>query len=100
MGYSTQFSMSEKLTNRDVEYHTCILHDEINFDWCKIEFKYQDEPIFFPSTVEVPLHGKFKTRKLMTCLDPKYRFVIQCHNIVYVLNELETVQPKLRMLKG
>ena len=36
----------------------------------------------------------------MTCLDPQYRIVIQCQNIVYVLNEHETVQPKLRMLKG
>ena len=32
----------------------------------------------------------------MTCLDPKYRIVIQCQNIVYVLNEHEIEQPKLR----
>ena len=36
----------------------------------------------------------------MTCLDPQYRNVIQCQNIVYVLNEHEILQPKLRMLKG
>ena len=42
----------------------------------------------------------FKTRKLMTCLDPQYRIVIQCQNIVSVLNEHEIVQSKLRMLKG
>ena len=64
----------------------------------KIEFKYQDEPIFFPSTIQVPLHGKFKTRKLLTCLDPQYRIVIQCQNTVYVLNGHEFVQPKLRVL--
>ena len=86
MGYPTQFSMSEKLTKGDTEYHTSILYDEINFDWSKIEFKYQDEHIFFPCTMQVPLHGKFKTRKLLTCLDPQYRIVIQCQNIVYVLN--------------
>ena len=32
MGYPTQLSMSGKLTKGDVEYHTFILHDEINFD--------------------------------------------------------------------
>ena len=46
---------------------------------------------FFPSTIQVPLHGKFKTRKLLACLDPQYRIVIQCQNIVYVLNEHENV---------
>ena len=83
-----------------IEYHTSILHDEINFDWSKIEFNYQDETIFFPSTMQIPLHGKFKTRKLITCLDSKFTIVIQCQNIVYVLNEHKILQPKLRMLKG
>ena len=99
MGYPTQFSMSGKLTKGDMEYHTSIFYDEINFDWYKIEFKYQDEPIFFPSTIQVPLYGKFKTRKLLTCLDTHYRIVIQCQNIVYVLNGHEISQPKLRVLK-
>ena len=45
------------------------------------------------------MHGKFKTRKLLTCLDPQYRIVIQCQNIVYVLNGHEIVQPRLRVLK-
>ena len=99
MGYPTQFSMSGKVTKDDIEYHTSIFYDEINFDWSKIEFRYQDEPMFFPSTILVPLHGKFKTRKLPTCLDPQYRIVIQCQNIVYVLNGHEIVQPKLRVLK-
>ena len=44
------------------------------------------------------MHGKFKTRKLLTCLDPQYRIVIQCQNIVYVLNGHGIVQPKLRIL--
>ena len=92
MAYSTQFSMSGKHNKGDIEYHTCILHDEINFDWSKMEFKYQDEPIFFPSAIQVSLHRKFKTRKLMVCVDPKYKIVIQCQNIVYVLNEHEIVQ--------
>ena len=38
------------------------------------------------------MHGKFKTRKLLACLDPQYRIVIQCQNIVYVLNEHENVR--------
>ena len=84
-GYPTQFSTSEKLTKGDIEYHNSFLHDEINFDWSKIEFKYQDELTFFPPTIQAPLHGKFKTRKLITCLDPQYRIVIQSPNIVYVL---------------
>ena len=46
------------------------------------------------------MHGKFKTRKLLTCLDPQYRIVIQCQNSIYVLNRHEIVKPKLRVLKG
>ena len=92
MGYPTQFSVTGKLTKGDMEYHTSILYDEINFDWSKIEFRYQNEPIFFPSTIQVPLHGKFKTRKLLACLDPQYRIEIQCQNIVYVLNEHENIR--------
>ena len=46
---------------------------------------------FFPSTIQVPLHGKFKTRKVLACLDPQYRIVIQCQYIVHVLNEHEKV---------
>ena len=99
MGYPTQFAMSGKLTKGDMEYHTSIFYDEINFDWSKIEFRCQDEPIFFPSTIQLPLHGKFKTRKLLTCLDPQYRIVIQCQHNVYVLNGHESVQPRLRVLK-
>ena len=95
MGYPTQFSMTGKLTKGDMEYHTSILYDEINFDWSKIEFRYQNEPIFFPSTIQVPLHGKFKTRKVLACLDPQYRIVIQCQNIVHVLNEHEKVLKEL-----
>ena len=38
MGYPTQICMSGKLTKCDMEYHTSILHDEINFDWSKKEF--------------------------------------------------------------
>ena len=64
-----------------------------------LKFRYQNEPILFLSTIQVPLHGKFKTRKLLACLDPQYRMVIQCQNIVYVLNEHENVQPKVRVLK-
>ena len=45
------------------------------------------------------MHGKFKTRKLLACLDPQYRIVIQCQNIVYTLNEHKNVQPKVRVLK-
>ena len=48
--------------------------------------------------MQVPLHGKFKTRKLMTCSDPTYRIVIHCQNIIYVLTDHEIVQPKLRVL--
>ena len=92
MGYPTQFSMTGKLTEDDMEYHTSMLCDEINFDWSEIEFSYQNEPIFLASTIQVPLHGKFKTRKLLACLDPQYRIVIQCQNILYVLNEHENVR--------
>ena len=95
MGYPTQFSMTGKLTKGDMEYHTSILYDEINFDWSKIEFRYQNEPIFFPSTIQVPLHGKFKTRKVLACLDPQYRIVIQCQSTVHVLNEQEKVLKEL-----
>ena len=91
--------MSGKLTKGDREYHTSIFYDEINFDWSKIEFKYQDEPISFPSTIQVHLHGKFKTRKILTCLDPQHKIVIQCQNIVYVLNRHEIEKPNLRVLK-
>ena len=35
----------------------------------------------------------------MTCLDAKDRFVIQCQNIVDVLNECEIVELKLRNLE-
>ena len=49
--------------------------------------------------MQVPLHGKFKTRKLLACLDPQYRIVIQWQNIVYVLNEHKSAQPKVRVLK-
>ena len=47
MGYPTQFSMNGKLTKGDMEYHTSILYDEINFDWSKIEFRYQNDLYFF-----------------------------------------------------
>ena len=87
--------MTGKLTKGDMEYYTSILYDEINFDWSKIEFRYQNEPIFFPSTIQVPLHGEFKTREVLTCLDPQYRIVIQCQNIVHVLNEHEKVLKEL-----
>ena len=60
MGYPTQFSMKGKFTKGDMEYHTSIFYDEINFDGSKIEFKYQDEPIFFPSTKQVPLCGNLR----------------------------------------
>ena len=76
MGYPIQFSMSWKLNKEDIVYDTSVLCDEINFDWSKIEFKYQDEPIFFPSSIQVPLHGKFKTRKEMACLDPNVKLYI------------------------
>ena len=52
MGYPTQFSMSGKHNKGNVEYHMSILYDEINFDWSRIEFNYQDEPIFFPSVIQ------------------------------------------------
>ena len=45
------------------------------------------------------MHGKFKTRKLLACLDPQHRIVIQCQNIDYVLNEDKSVQPKVRKLR-
>ena len=91
MGYPTQFSMTGKLTKGDMEYHISMLYDEINFDWSKSEFRYQNEPIFFPSTIQVPLHGKFKTRIVLACLDSQYRIVTQCQNIIHVLNEHEKV---------
>ena len=81
MGYPTQFSMTGKLTKSGMEYHTSLLYDEINFDWPNIEFRYQNEPIFFPSTIQVPLHSKFKTRKVLACLHPQYRIVIQCQTL-------------------
>ena len=95
LGYPTQFPMTGKLTKGDMEYHTSILYDEINFDWSKIEFRYQNEPIFFPSTIQVPLHGKLKTRKILVCLDAQCRVVIQFQNIVHVLNEHEKVLKEL-----
>ena len=36
MGYPTQFSINGKLTKGDMEYHTSIFYDEINFDWSEI----------------------------------------------------------------
>ena len=41
------------------------------------------------------MHGKLKTRKVLACLDPQYRIVIQCQNIVHVLNEHEKVLKEL-----
>ena len=62
-----------------------------------MEFKYQNEPIFFPLKIQGSIHGKFKTRKLINFLDSQYRFVI-CRNVIYVINEQEIVQPKLKEL--
>ena len=92
--------MSGKLNKKDIEYYISVSHDEINLDWSRIEFRYQDEPIFLLSTIQVPFLVKFKTRKFMSCLDPKYRIVVQCQNTVYVFNEHEILQPKLRELEG
>ena len=41
------------------------------------------------------MHGKFKTREVLGCLDPQYRIVIQCQNTVHVLNEHEKVLKEL-----
>ena len=61
MGYPTLFSISGKLKKKDLKYHNSILHDKIHFDWSGPEFKYQDKPIFFPSTIQVvPLDGTLK----------------------------------------
>ena len=95
MCYPTQFSMSGKLKKKDLEYHTLVLHDEINFDWSWLEFKYQDEPIFFPSTIQVPLHGRFRTRKIDDLFRSKIKNCGAISIIVYVLNEHEVVPPKL-----
>ena len=48
--------------------------------------------------MQVSLHGKFKARKLIICLDPKYR-IVKCQIIVCVLNEHEIEQPKFRVLE-
>ena len=45
------------------------------------------------------MHGIFNTRKVMTCLDPKYGIMVQCKIIVYMLNLHEMMQPKLRNLE-
>ena len=45
--------------------------------------------------MSIPLHGKFKTRKVMTCLDPKYRIMVQCQKNVNVLNVYKELLPKL-----
>ena len=55
--------------------------------------------LHFLSAMQVPLHRKFKTQKLMTCLESKYRFVIHCPNNANVLNEHKLEQPKLRVLE-
>ena len=99
MGYPTQFSMSGELTKGDMEYHTSIIYDVINFNWSKIGFKYQDEPIFFHLLYRSLCPVNLRPEKLLTCLDPQYKIVTQCQNIVYVLHEHEIVQPKLRVWK-
>ena len=60
-GLSYIILISENLKKKDIDYHNSVLHDEINFDWPRIEFTYQYELIFLPSAIQVPLHGKFKT---------------------------------------
>ena len=70
------------------------MHDEINSDWSGIEFKDQDEVIFFPSTIQVPLHIKFKTRKSVTCSDPKYTVMVKGQKSVSVLNWVWNVTTK------
>ena len=45
------------------------------------------------------MYGYFKTRRLITCLDPKHRIVAQCKNIVNILNEYKTLQPKLENME-
>ena len=47
MGYPTQFSMTGKLTKSDMEYHTSMLYDEINFDWSKIDSDIKMNLYFF-----------------------------------------------------
>ena len=81
--------MHEKLRKGDGEYQTSVLHESLIIDGSGTEFKYQNGPIFFPSSIQVPLHGKFITRKWVTCLDAKYTIVVQCQNNVNVLNEYE-----------
>ena len=69
---------------RDLEYHTSVLHDETNYiglEW-NLSIKMN---LYFVIYNTGPLHGKFKPRDLITCLNPKYRVVVQCQNIVYVL---------------
>ena len=55
--------------------------------FCLVSFPYK--------FLQVPLHGKFKTRKVLACLDSQYRIVTQCQNIVHVLNEHEKVLKEL-----
>ena len=71
MGYPTQFSMSGKVNKRDIEYHISILYEEINFDWSKIEFKYQDGPIFF--------HLQYRFL-CMENLKPEHTWLVQIQN--------------------
>ena len=99
MTYPTQILMQGKLKMEDLEYHTSILHDEIIFDWSGRGFKYQDEPIFFPSTIQVPLHGNFETHKLVPCFDTNYKVVVQFQHIVNAKNTNEMLQPTLGYIK-
>ena len=68
MAYPTQSSVSEKLKKKNLESHTPSSHDEINFDWCGIEFNIKKN-LYFSIYNTGYLHGKFKTIKLMICLD-------------------------------
>ena len=50
------------------------------FDWSKLNSDIEMNLYFFLQLYMSPLHGKFKTRKLLACPDPQYRIVIQCQN--------------------
>ena len=61
--YPTQISVSGKLKKKDLEYHTAVLHDKIN-----LSIKMN---LYFSIYNTGSFLWKFKSRKLISCLDAK-----------------------------
>ena len=92
VGSPTRLEAFGEFFPSDFLYRPGYIYDSVSISWSHVKVKCDDEEVFLPACIQIPFFKKYKCRKMVDNINPKFRFVAKDDNMVHPFTYFQRVR--------